>query len=184
MKRVPHAQGVAKALRALGAAAQKSLKGLNLAASQRMAKGDYATAEMLAARGREIREFQSEVEALHKRWREVCRAGGRAVNTSATPLWAYYQPILQGLVQAGGQCRRSDLEPHVERVMGTSLQPGDRAATVRGRERWRVMVRRARRPLIAEGWIENGAGVLWRITEAGRRAAEQPIGKDPAGKKK
>lgn len=183
MKRIPHAQGVVKALRSARAAAQKSLKGLNLAASQRMAKGDYATAETLAGRGKEIRQFQSEVEALRKRWREVCGAGGHAAKKSTTPLWTYYQPILQGLVQAGGECRRTDLEAHVERLMGASLQPGDRAATARGRERWRGMVRRARKPLIAEGWIEDGAGKLWRITDAGRKAAEQSSGKDPGERK-
>ncbi|HVQ74447.1 MAG TPA: winged helix-turn-helix domain-containing protein [Candidatus Binatia bacterium] len=177
MKRVPHAQGVVRALRSVRAAAQKSLKGLNLAASQRMAKGDYTGAETLAARGKEIRQFQSEVEVLRKRWREVCGAGSRAEKKTTTALWVYYQPVLQALVQAGGECRRTDLETHVERIMGPSLQPGDRVVVSRGRERWRVMVRRARRPLTAEGWVQSGAGKLWKITDAGRRAAEQPITK-------
>lgn len=183
MKRIPHARGVAKALRSVRAAAQKSLKGLNQAASQRMAKGDYTTAETLAAKGKEIRQFQSEIEALRKRWREVSGAGNRAAKESATPLWVYYQPILQGLVQAGGECRRAELEAQVERLMAASLQPGDRGAMARGRERWRVMVRRARRALVAEGWIKDGSGKLWRITDAGRRAAEQPVGKDPSTRK-
>ena len=181
MKRVPHARGVGQALRSVRAAAQKSLKGLNQAASQRMAKGDYATAEALAAKGREIRQFQLEVEALRTRWRAVCGGGGPKSKGSVTPLWTYYQPILQGLVQLGGECRRSDLEAHVERLMGASLQPGDRESMARGHERWRVMVQRARKPLIAEGWIEDRTGLVWRITDAGRRAAERPISKD-AGK--
>ena len=64
--------------------------------------------------------------------------------------------------------------------MSSSLQPGDRTGTGRGRERWQVMVRRARKPLITEGWIEAGTGKLWKITEAGRRAAEQPMDKELA----
>lgn len=183
MKRIPHSEGVIKALRSVRAAAQKSLKGLNVAASQRMARGDYATAEILAAQGKEIQQFESEVEALRKRWREVCGGEGREEKRPTTPLWAYYQPILQGLVQAGGECRLTDLEAHVERLMSASLKPGDSVPTARGRERWRVMVRRARKPLIAEGWIEDGSGKLWRITDAGRRAAEQPSGKDPRERK-
>jgi hypothetical protein len=183
VKRIPHAQGVVRALRSLWAAAKKSLKGLNLAAGQRMAKGDYATAEILAAQGKEIREFQSEVEALRRRWRELCRAGGSGAKMATTPLWAFYQPVLRGLVQAGGECRRTDVEAHVERLMSAALRPGDRATTGRGSERWRVMVRRARKPLIAEGWIEDRTGSLWRITEAGRRAAEQPITKELAPRK-
>jgi len=183
VKRIPHSHGVVKALRSVRAAVQKSLKGVNLAASQRMARGDYATAEILAAQGKEIRQFQTEVEALRKRWREVCGAEGRETKRPTTPLWAYYQPILQGLVEAGGACRRTDLEAHMERLMSASLQPGDRVPTARGRERWRVMVRRARKPLITEGWIEGGGGKLWRITDVGRRAAEQPVAKDPGERK-
>jgi hypothetical protein len=169
---------VAQALRSVRTAAQKSLKGLNQVASQRMAKGDYVTAEVLAAKGKEIRQFESEVDELQKRWREVCGIGGRASKKPITPLWVYFQPILQALASIGGECQRADLEAHVERLMGASLQPGDREGSARGRERWRLMVPRARKPLIAEGWIEDRTGKIWRITDAGRRAAEKPIGKD------
>lgn len=174
MKRVPHARGVAKALRSVRAAAQKALKGLNLAASQRMAKGDYLAAEMLAAKGKELREFQAETEALCKRWRDVAGTGGGAARTTATPLWGYYQPVLQALVQASGECRQSELEAHVVRLMGPSLQPGDHAPASRGRERWQVMVQRARKPMAVEGWIQRRTGKPWKITDAGRQAAEQP----------
>jgi hypothetical protein len=57
--------------------------------------------------------------------------------------------------------------------MGASFQPGDRDEARKGRERWRVMVRRAHKPLVAEGWIEKGSGPVWRITEAGRHAADR-----------
>jgi hypothetical protein len=177
--KIPHANGVVKAIRAVRSATQKSLKALNAGAGQRMAKGDYATAEMLAAKGKEIRDFQSEIEALRKRWREVSGRGDPAAKKATTPLWQYYQPILKAIVQAGGQCRRSEIEPTVERVMATSLQAGDRFAMARGRERWQVMIRRARKPLVAEGWIEADSGKLWQITAAGRRTAEQPMTKDP-----
>lgn len=183
MKHVPDAKGVVKAIRAVQAAAKKSLKGLNATAAQRMAKGDYPKAEMLAAKGKEIREFQSEIETLRKRWREVCGGDDRTAKKAGTPLWLYYQPILQALAQAGGECRRSELEPRVERLMGASLQAGDRLTTVRGAERWQVMIRRARKPLIAEGWIEIGTGKIWRITPGGRRAAEQAMNKDPSERK-
>jgi len=90
---------------------------------------------------------------------------------------------LQGLVQAGGECRRAELEEQVEHLMAASLQPGDQGAMARGRERWRVVVQRARRPLVAEGWIEDRNGKLWRITDSGRKAAEQPIAEDPGTRK-
>lgn len=182
MRKIPHANGVVKAICALRSATKKSLKALNSGAGQRMAKGDYATAEMLAAKGKEIRDFQLEIEALRKRWRVVSGGGDRASTKATTPLWQYYQPILQAIVQAGGECRRSEIEPRVERVIASSLQVGDRLAMGRGRERWQVMVRRARKPLVAEGWIEADSGKLWRITAAGRRTAEQPMIKDPTAR--
>jgi hypothetical protein len=166
---------VAKALRSVSVAAQKALKGLNQAASQRMSKGDYTAAEALATKGKEIRQFQADVEVVRKRWREVCSAGGRGSKKSVTPLWAYYQPILKAIVHVGGECRRTVLETQVDRLMAASLQPGDREAMARGSERWQVMVRRSRKALVAEGWIEDQTGPVWRITDAGRRAAEKPM---------
>ena len=41
-----------------------------------------------------------------------------------------------------------------------------------GRERWKVMIRRARKPLRAEGWIENEISTKWRVTDEGRKAAD------------
>jgi hypothetical protein len=183
MKRVPHAQGVLMALRSVHLATKKSLKGVNVAAGQRMAKGDYATGEALAAKGREIGRFQTEVEALHKHWREVCGRTSGKMRRAVTPLWAYYQPILQAIVQAGGAARRSDLEGPVERIMGPSLQAGDRSPMSGGRERWRVMIQRARKPIAAESWIEGGGGPEWRITDSGRRTSEKALVRDPGARK-
>lgn len=173
--KIPHAQGVSRAIRSVRVAAKKALKGLNLAAGQRMAKGDYATAEALAAKGKEIRQFQDEVDALRKRWREVSGGGGGGGKNAVTPLWGYYQPILLALAQAGGETRHAELEARVDRLMGTTLQAGDRTPASRGRQRWQVMMHRARKPMVAEGWIDKASHKLWRLTEAGRRAAEAPI---------
>lgn len=63
--------------------------------------------------------------------------------------------------------------------MGPSLLPGDRRAMARGRERWRIMIQRARKQLVAEGWIENRSGLSWRITDAGRRTADSPNSIEP-----
>lgn len=181
MTRVPHAQGVSKAIRLVRVAAKKALKGVNRVASQRMSRGDYATAETLAAKGKEIRQFETEIEALRHRWRVVCDAGGRGTKKSATPLWSYYQPVLKALVEVGGVALRSDLETGVVRLMSAMLQPGDREPLGRGSERWQVMIRRARKHLVHEGWIEDRSGKTWRITDAGRRAAERPVGKAVSG---
>lgn len=178
MKRIPNAREVGQALNAVRAAAKRALRGLNQSAGQLMAKGDYAGAEALAAKGREVQQFQSEVDALRKRWRTLRGTGGDSGPTrqGTTPLWAYYQPILKSLSAAGGESRIAELEVEVERILVGALQPGDRRETGQGRERWQVMIRRARKHLVAEGWIADKPGPVWRITETGRRAAEKPLG--------
>jgi hypothetical protein len=177
--KIPHAPGVVRAILSVRLATKNSLESINKAASQRMAKGDYLGAETLASKGKEIQQFQAEVDVLLNRWKEVRGSGKEGTKLSLTPLWMYYQPILQGLVEAGGDCNRTGLEDQVERLMVASLQTGDRMQTARGRERWRSMVQRARKPLVAEGWIDAKTGSSWRITAAGRRAAEKTITKDP-----
>jgi Mrr N-terminal domain len=154
------------------------MKGLNQVASQRMGKGDYVTAQRLATKGTQVHEFLSEVDRLRTRWSEVCERG-EVSKKPITALWLYYQPILRALANLGGQGRRSDLEAQVERTMATSFQSGDRVPLAGGRERWRVMIQRARKPLLAERWIERGGGPTWRITDAGRKVAEKPLNKDP-----
>lgn len=174
MTRIPQAHGVRQALRALRKATQASLKELNKLAGQRMAKGEYDTAQQLAARGTQIREFQAQVDGLHARWQEFGDGGGQSPQQPTTALWMYYVPILQSLVKLGGQARRAEIEAEVEKTVGPTFQPGERAGMARGRERWRLMIRKARRSLVSEGWIEGGVGPTWKITEAGRKAAEHP----------
>jgi hypothetical protein len=178
--KIPHAKNVARALRSLRAAVQKAEKSLNKIASRRMIKGDYSGVEALAEKGKEIRQFRSELEALRKRWRELQVGSVSTTKVSVTPLWMYYQPVLQALSRTGGECRRDDLEDRVQHIMASTMLPGDRMKMARGRERWRRMVQKARKPLATEGWIEDRNGPVWRITDTGRRAAEKPISKDPA----
>jgi hypothetical protein len=143
-----------------------------------MAKGDYAGAEALAAKGRELRQFLEQSDELLRTWRGLSGRGAKPGGTSkgvTTPLWAYYQPILKAIVSAGGECAREDIEATFEKSSDEILQPGDRLLMMSGgRPRWKVMIRRARKALRAEGWIRESAGKAWTITAAGRRAAEQP----------
>jgi hypothetical protein len=183
MKRIPHAREVDQSIRAVRATVKGALKGVNAAAAQLMAKGDYASAEALVATGREIQEFQSEVDSLRKRWRELRGTGGGGGDAKmlTSPLWAYYQPILKALVEAGSEARREELEPAVERIMGSTFQPGDRDVMARGQARWQRMIRRARKQLVAQGWLEEGSGAVWRITAAGRQAAKKSLEPVKAG---
>ncbi len=183
MKKFPSAGSVTRAILAVGQAAKQSRKAINSAAAKRMAKGDYAGAEALAAKAKALMLFDDEVAGLLKRWRALQGGGKTGSQGPTTPLWQFYQPVLQALVQVGGAARRQDLEPVVERLMATVLQPGDRELLLRGRERWREMVRRAHKPLVAEGWLDKKAGLTWRITDLGRRAAERGTTKEVTTRK-
>jgi hypothetical protein len=177
MSRIPGARGVDQSLQSVRTAVKQALRGLNQAAAQQMGKGNYAVAEGLVSRGREIQQFHEQVESLRKRWREVRRGrDGSIEKKPKTAQWAYYQPILKALAEAGGAAGRVELEPSVARLMSGALQPGDHEPLGRGTERWQVLIRRARKHLAAEGWIEAGPNRTWRITEAGRRAASKPLG--------
>lgn len=183
MKKVPNAGTVTRAIKAVTQATKRTRRSVNSAAAKRMAKGDYPGAEAFAAKGKEILQFEEEVAALLRRWKTIQGGGKVSPKGPVTPLWQYYQPVLQALVQAGGTARREELEPAVERLMANVLQARDHDLLPRGRERWREMVRRTHRPLVAEGWLDKKGGLTWRITEAGRKAAERGTGKDGTTKR-
>jgi hypothetical protein len=124
--KVPHAQGVTRALRSVRTATKRTLKGLNEVAGQRMAKGDYVTAEALAAKGREIRQFVQQADELLRAWRGLSGRGAKTAGASkgeTTPLWAYYQPILKAIVALGGECARDDIETAFQKSSDGFLQP-------------------------------------------------------------
>ena len=172
MTRIPHTEGVLKAIRQVRNAAQHSLKALNQVASQRMRKGDYENAEAMADKGREIQAFFSEVDSLRKKWSDISRSKSGEKTGVQTPLWKYYQPVLQAIVQNDGKCVGTDVENTVGRMMKRTFQAKDFEMLSGDKERWRIMVRRTRRCLTQEGWLEDSKGKMWIITEAGRRAAE------------
>jgi hypothetical protein len=171
--KIPQGQDVRRALKSLRTATKKALKSLNRVAGERMSKGDYEGAEALATKGREVRQFVRQVDDLTRAWEDLSRPELKSAvskDGQATPLWAYYQPILRAIVAAGGSCRWEDLEGSFEQVESSTLRPADRRPMAGGRQRWQVMIRRARKPLKSEGWIEK-SGRLWVVTDAGRKVA-------------
>ena len=174
--KVPEIRKVTKALGVADKSIKACLRALNQNAAKLMTRGNYSGAQELASKGTEIQGFRSELESLRKKWAQI--AGGnteKGEKNSSTPLWAYYQPILQALVNLGGEARRPDIEPQVEQLMRQNFQPGDHDPVSRGRSRWQIMIKRAHRHLIKEGWLENGAGKLWKITATGRQAAKAEL---------
>lgn len=55
--------------------------------------------------------------------------------------------------------------------MCDSFQQKDKEIFARGHEQWQVMVRKTRKHLFLENWIEDTRDKMWVITDEGRRAA-------------
>ena len=176
MKKIPGARDVDRAFQNLLRSTKNALKGLNQTAGKSMAKGDYASAESLAQKGREIDAFRADVEALRTRWKQLGGVGPSSGDRRPkTRLWEYYQPILKALVELGGEASKDQIQEAVERIMKADFKPGDGDLLGRAEKRWQVMIRRSRRRLVAEGWLEPGSAKMWRITSAGRKAASAKI---------
>lgn len=175
MKRVPGAREVDKALAGVLKELKNALRGLHQQTTRTLERGDYSAAEDAVGLGRSINEFRGRVEALRGEWRGLQRATRQnAVKEELTPLWRYYQPILETLTTLGGEAARDELEKNLEPRLRSILKPGDQEAASRGLPRWRMMVRRAKRPMAREGFIEDVRG-RWRITAKGRKASQANI---------
>lgn len=178
MSNVPRSVEVDKAFKATIHAVENALDALNGQAGKLMSRGQYEKAEALAQRGREVKAFVQEVESLRTRWTKL-RRGPRVIRKAKnekTPLWTYYQPILRALDALGGEAKRESLMAEVEKHIASGFKESDRDLMSRGRlQRWQVMVLRARKHMVQEGWLESVSGPTWRITSSGRRTSKADL---------
>jgi len=182
MSGVPHGPEVDKTIRELARQAKTAQTELNRQAGTLVAKGHYEKAETLVAKAKTVDEFQARVRALREEWRQIRRDGRSAGQQRAqsTPLWEYYQPVLETLQAMGGRARRADLETEFESSHASVFKPGDTDVMAGNVPRWQKMIRRARKHLIEEGFIEDSSSPFWQITAEGKRAAkaQKPRGKE------
>jgi nucleotide-binding universal stress UspA family protein len=152
-----------------------ALKKTNQHAGSLLARGHYGAAEGLVAAARLARAFKEELEILRRKWRDVSAVGSggsQAPKSEQTPLWGYYRPILEALAVLDGQATLPDLERQLESSSPGIWKPGDLVVANHGRPRWKIMVKRARRAMVKEGWLELKPLKRWRLTDAGRKAAQ------------
>ena len=167
---------VERAIRQVARQVKATVSAINQRASKCLAKGNYAAAEELVKLARAVGEFDRHVEELRLSWVSVARAGdGKGPRKDErTPQWAYYHPILQSLAALGGRANTKDLLRHLEGTIQATLKSGDISTTTRGSTRWKVMVQRARAAMLKEGLLERERGKGWKISAAGRKAADSP----------
>ena len=94
---------------------------------------------------------------------------------SNTPLWEFYRPILQALVALGGDATRKQIEAQLDETIAGILKEGDCVTNARGVPRWKIMVRRARKHMIAEGFVTGENLLRWKITSKGEQAAKSGV---------
>jgi len=184
MSKVVGYRAVDRALKTVASEVKTSLKEINQQASKLMNKGDYAGAEELVQLGRSVTAFQLDLDSLRAKWSTVftsTESDGDAGEKTAE--WEYYVPILQALVSLGGEGSIGQVESTISPLLANILKPGDSEAMAGGRPRWKVMVRRARKHMVQEGFLEEDSGARWCITKQGRRAAQEGSRPRPEGKK-
>jgi hypothetical protein len=172
LNRIPGSREVERALKLAVREVRSALKEINQQAGRLVARGDYGAAEGLVEIGRTVTTFGSEVEALQSRWRELQEIATAEATPAKTPLWEYYKPILQALIELGGEATLSELEEKVEPILASVLNSGELTVMSGDKHRWKRIVRKARRHMVKEGFIEDHSGLKWRISNQGRRVAE------------
>jgi hypothetical protein len=171
--KLPGKDKVSRAIKSADRAVATAIKLINRHAANAMGKGKYEEAMEVARHGQAAQAFRVELGELARRWKELGGGSNQAGNARrAVPRWEFYRPALRALLDLGGSGRREDIEPKVEELMRERMGEAELADDAHGNPKWKSVLRRARRDLAKEGWIEPGAGKLWKLTAAGQRAAQ------------
>lgn len=172
MSRLPRAGAVLRALKRVRAEIRAGLDQVHQRAAKQLSKGRYQDSQILVESAQQLRAFDSEVSTLTQRWRELNSRKQGTPSGTRTPLWGYYRPILRALAASDKPLATRELIASIASQLPGLLTPTDLETAANGKPRWHGMVRKAARPMAAEGFILRKKGE-WRITEAGRRAATQ-----------
>ncbi len=174
MAKLPRSHEVTQAIQSLVREIKLSTKATNQLAAKRLARGDYAAAQSLIEKAKTTAQFGDEAKSLLNKWKSLRSPGqkGGKAKGKETPLWEFYRPILQALAALGGIASRNDIESKIEETIRGNLKDGDLALNAQGVPRWKIMVRRARKHMIKEGFITGEIPFKWKITSKGDQAAK------------
>lgn len=171
---LPRGPQIRKAYKTLIREIDQSLKEINRRAAKLMQRGDYAGAQQVLSQAQAVQAYLNEVKAVQKRLGAIRGSRrGKLMETKDQQhaLWEYYEPILKALAAIGGDATRSEIEAKFAALFSDWLRPGDKSIMAGGRPRWKVMIARAKKPMLAEGFIQAPNAKRWRITENGRNVA-------------
>ena len=176
MAAIPNKRTVSQAIRSTRRELKQAIKEINQTAAELAKKGAYERAEASMTKGRELKSFSEEIAAIERKWKQICgssKTQDKVAGDVFLMAWQYYAPILRSLVELGGKACLSDLEAEFLRQMEPHLRVGDHSYMTGGRERWQIMIRRARKHMVKEGWLLSRSSKLWEISAAGRQVADK-----------
>ena len=122
--KVPGGSNVNKSLVGLRRSLKECQARVNQEAGMLLSKGLYARAESLVDVAKSVDMFRAEVESLHTRSKAINGGSQGVPKTPQTPLWEYYQPMLQAS-QVSANSRIAEIEPAVELLLKDRLLEGD-----------------------------------------------------------
>ncbi|NUQ70077.1 MAG: hypothetical protein HUU17_04580 [Chthonomonadales bacterium] len=157
-----------------------------------MEAGRTDEAHALVDRAKGVGELRQKVVEVQRLWLKMPRTvrkdrrprpaqadapASRLPRGVRTPEQAYYRPILQALVELGGQARVDPVLQAVYAQLKPTLRPVDLECMPSDRDmpRWRYRARWARHDMLKRGLVASDSprGV-WAITEQGRAYLQTP----------
>lgn len=171
--KIPGKGEVDRALKQTQRQVKSALRQVNQLAGRLVARGDYTSAQSWVDVGRSITTFGAKVDALLLEWQSMQTDAPAQNSLERTPLWEYYRPILEALVQLGGEAYVAEVEEAAKPFLAQVLRQEEMTMLTGGKLIWKRAIRRARRHMVKEDFLESGTALRWKITEAGRRVAEE-----------
>ena len=179
--KIPGRAQVDRALKGASREVKNATKRVNQLAGKLMSRGDYEDAQALIELGKSVRDFNGQVEELRARWKalRVSASDTNGEKAETTPVWKFYAPILRTLLAKGGSMTWKAIEESLPASPDFRPLSGDLQG-VRGKPRWTHSAYRARGGMVKEGFLEKRGSSEWRITPAGRKAAESGVAGRPS----
>ena len=150
-----------------------AVKELNQEAARQVGNGRYETSGTLIECAKKVGEFAKDVEALRARWVSITSTKQGGASGEKTPLWEYYSLIAQSISELGGKATREQIVDWIAQNGANQLKSGDFASNVQGKPYWQRILRRVKRAMAEEKYLETAEGAEWSLTKLCRDVAKQ-----------
>lgn len=165
---------ITEAFEALLGSVNDELEKTQQAGADYFARGELLQVRKIADRMEELQSLMAQVHELQSKWQELFPEpepeADRAHKGTRTKEKYFRLPILQALVELGGEGAVEQVTRKVEKIMAGVLSDDDYLILPSGEEvRWRNTTKWERWSMVQDGLLsKNAPHGRWRITEAGR----------------